>query len=132
MTRVNETVQDIHQAEEPMPASQMQRTVIVGYRHLPDGPAALAAIGRLVKGDLLEVRCEPENKADARAIAIYKGDQHLGYVPLSQELRAALYDLGATATAEVYLEAVMNGGEIAKRGLPKIKVSWTIPDAVTP
>ena len=35
----------------------------------------------VARGDRLTLKREPENKYDPKAIAVYKGEHHIGYVP---------------------------------------------------
>lgn len=44
------------------------------------------------RGDFLTLRAEPENKHDPNAVAVYKGEHHIGYVPRNsnQEVGKAL------------------------------------------
>ena len=99
------------------------RTVIVGTSW--KGEVALLAVGRLAKGDVLELRREPENEKDPGAVAVYYGGKHIGFIPKhsNRDVGAAL-DAGLPVTAEVTLAAIMDGGQIARSGLPHIVVKW--------
>lgn len=51
--------------------------IVVGtmYRH------ASVKAACVVVGDMLDLKLEPDNPHDALAIAVYKGEHHIGYVP---------------------------------------------------
>ncbi len=50
---------------------------VAGFQY-HEGPAI---IDRLRPGDRLALRREPDNPYDRRAIAVYAGNRHLGYIP---------------------------------------------------
>lgn len=53
---------------------------IAGFQYA-DGALVL---GELRAGELLDLRPEPDNPHDPEAVAIYRGDVKLGYVPASE------------------------------------------------
>jgi hypothetical protein len=55
-------------------------------------PKAMDIIRTLDEGDDLDLVPEPDNKFDSNAIAVYCGEDHIGYVPkiFSSELSAAM------------------------------------------
>ena len=97
------------------------RTVIVGTRFR--GLDAVAALAGLAKGDVIELRAEPDNPHDAFAVACHAGGVHLGYVPRSHnaQLTKALAR-GWINGARVALEAIVDRGEVV--AAPKIVVEW--------
>lgn len=70
-------------SSEPHAASMrvlVQRAPLAGYRY----HAAPELWSRLKTGDLLELRREPENPHDQRAIAVYWRGSKLGYLPRAE------------------------------------------------
>ena len=96
-----------------------QKVVIVGTKHR--GQVALDALGLLVKGETVTLRPEPENSADPGAIAVYRGDQHIGYIPArAAAIRDAIGE--GEMTAIVSSEPIMQDGQCIE--LPRITVKW--------
>jgi HIRAN domain len=96
-------------------------TAIVGTKFR--GTTALAALAALRKGTRLTIKREPNNPADQNAVAVFLGDQHLGYVPRADNVELAQTFIGLRASAlivEVIAEAIIDGGEI--KFAPKIRI----------
>lgn len=49
-------------------------------------PGARERLAELIPGEGLDLRREPENPYDRNAVAVYDGEQHLGYVPRADAL----------------------------------------------
>jgi hypothetical protein len=61
---------------------------------------ALAA--QLTPGTLLSLRREPDNPHDARAVAVFAGDAHLGFIPRRKnEMLSRLLDAGKSFVVRV-------------------------------
>lgn len=58
------------------PFGKMKRLAVVGQRHRPEPPPTELTLP-------LELRPEPSNKFDPKAIAVWHGDQQIGYVAKS-------------------------------------------------
>jgi hypothetical protein len=72
-------------------------TYLAGMQHVP---GAKMYASHLPKGQPLELRREPHNAYDKRAVEVYHGLQKLGYVPaVDSPMVAAVMDSGKTAVA---------------------------------
>jgi hypothetical protein len=77
---------------------EIDRFFIAGFQY-HDGPEI---VGELEPGLTLVLIREPENPHDHRAVALYYGSNHLGYVPRQRNRAiAALLDQGALLRAWV-------------------------------
>ena len=95
------------------------RTVVVGSHFR--GHVAVEAVGRLRKGDALQLRREPDNRHDRNAIAIYYAGLKIGFIPKLVNPRIApLMDRGDQLEAVVDAPAEMSRGTIVIE--PKITV----------
>ncbi len=108
-----------------------QKIVLVGTKFR--GAAAMVKLAGLAKGDPIELKREPDNPHDPGAVACYFDGVHLGYLPKAQygAIREAL-DRGCSVTAEVAAEALMQGGDVAPGGLPRLLVKTFDPNPVGP
>lgn len=59
-------------------------------------------LSKLKEGMELQVRAEPDNKFDPNALAVYNGDDHLGYIPKRDIPAVALNLENGCTTANVY------------------------------
>ena len=98
------------------------RIVIVGTKH--DGPPAIEALAGLRQGMSVALKREPDNQVDPGAVAVYCGDQRIGFLPRAQysAVRDAL-DAGATVSAVMATEAIIQDGDIVPGGLPRLTVT---------
>lgn len=103
-----------------------QKIVIVGTKFR--GGDALKKLARLVKGDAITLQREPDNPHDPGAVACYFDGAHLGYLPKAQygAIREAL-DRGCSVSARITHEALMQEGDVAPGGLPRLAVTWHEP-----
>ena len=100
------------------------KTVIVGTKHL--GIDALATLARLEKGSAVTLEREPANRYDPSAVAVYSGEQQIGYLPkngYAEVVRAM--DARIEVSAEITLPAIVQGREVVRGGLPKVTVKWS-------
>jgi hypothetical protein len=84
-------------------------TTIVGTKFR--GAKAVTLLGTLPKGLRLRLRREPDNEFDSNAIAVYYGDQHLGYVPRTDNAALAQAldrDPAAEHWAQLVDEAILD------------------------
>ncbi len=104
-------------------------TTIVGTKFR--GGAAIAALGRLETGTVLELRREPLNQYDANAVAVYFQGMHLGYVPAAVNAGvAAALDKGDMVRAVLTMQAVVNGAAIAFP--PRLRIDIQEDDLLGP
>lgn len=64
---------------------------------------------KVARGDRLTLKLEPDNKYDPKAIAIYKGEHHIGYVPRSHN-RQIYEDIAAQVEHGVCVDAAWKLG----------------------
>jgi len=93
-------------------------TAIVGSKFRPECFATLAA---LKPGDALRVVRDLHNSYDRKAVAIYAGEEHLGFVPQKLNGRCAeLLDAGKSLRCTLTLEAIIDKDDL--KFAPKVKI----------
>jgi hypothetical protein len=84
----------------------------VGYR-----PGARERLAKIIPGEWLTLKLEPENPYDPKAVAVYDGDMHLGYVP------AADAPAVGKAMRDGYLVEACYSGVVAPT---EIVITWEV------
>jgi hypothetical protein len=97
---------------------------VVATKYVSDEARAIDTLKNLPIGSALELKREPDNKADPKAVRVYSADGvWIGYLPAaSNKDVAAALDAGATPKAELSAEAIIEADRV--RFAPKITIRW--------
>lgn len=100
-------------------------SVIVGTKF--KGSPAVTMVGTLMPGDEIQLKREPNNRADRKAVACHYGGLQIGYLPRSgtQTRVSEAMDLGTFVRCTVREAARVLGGRVVAE--PKLTVAWHEP-----
>ena len=99
---------------------------VAGLAHRSPGGADRGryALRRVRLGDELELDLEPDNADDPRAVAIYHGDFHLGYVPERHDWVAESLNKGDTLL--VIVTAIEISGFLSFRRVTNLLITISV------